>query len=58
MLLHELWLNPDEFGLSVENGEVTITGHAGTEAERELLVRRVSLVPGVVSVAVNEVAPL
>jgi CBS domain-containing protein len=56
VLLHELWLDPEDFGLSVESGEVTIAGHVGTEAERELLVRRISLVPGVVSVTVNEVA--
>lgn len=56
VLLHELWLDPEDFELSVQKGEVTITGHAGTEAERELLVRRISLVPGVVSVTVNEVA--
>ncbi len=56
VLLHELWLDPEDFELSVQNGEVTITGHAGTEGERELLVRRISLVPGVVSVTVNEVA--
>jgi CBS domain-containing protein len=56
VLLHELWLNPEDYALSIQNGEVTITGHTGTDAERDLLVRRISLVPGVVSVTVNEVA--
>jgi CBS domain-containing protein len=56
VLLHELWLDPQDFELSVRDGEVTIAGPAGTDEERELLVRRISLVPGVVSVAVKEVA--
>jgi CBS domain-containing protein len=56
VLLHELWLDPEEYALSVQKGEVTITGPARTEAERDLLIRRISLVPGVVSVAVREVA--
>jgi CBS domain-containing protein len=56
VLLHELWLDPEEYVLSVQGGEVTITGPTRTDAERDLLVRRISLVPGVVSVAVKEVA--
>jgi CBS domain-containing protein len=56
VLLHELWLDPEEYELSVQAGEVTISGPARTESERQLLVRRISLVPGVVSVAVQEVA--
>ncbi len=54
VLLHELWLDPTEFALSVKGGEVTITGHVHTDDERELLERRVRLVPGVVSVTVQE----
>jgi CBS domain-containing protein len=56
VLLHELWLDPEEYTLSVKGGEVTVTSQARTDEERELLVRRISLVPGVVSVAVKEVA--
>jgi CBS domain-containing protein len=56
VLLHELWLDPTDFSLSVRDGEVTITGHVPTSDERELLVRRIRLVPGVVSVTVQETA--
>ncbi len=54
VLLHELWLDPSEFEVEVTGGEVTVTGRALGDDERELLVRRVALVPGVVSVAVQE----
>jgi CBS domain-containing protein len=57
VLLHELWLDPTDFELAVEAGEVTITGRAHTEGERELLERRIRLVPGVVSVTVRETTP-
>jgi hypothetical protein len=40
----------------VERGEVTVAGHLPNEDERELLIRRVGLVPGVVSVEVRETA--
>ena len=56
VLLHELWLDPEEYSLSIQSGEVTVSGPARTEAERDLLVRRISLVPGVVSVSMKEVA--
>jgi CBS domain-containing protein len=57
VLLHELWLDPEDFELAVKGGEVTVTGGDGrTDGERELLVRRISLVPGVVSVVVRETA--
>jgi len=56
VLLHELWVNPEDFGLTVDRGEVTVTGRIGTESERELLLRRISLVPGVVSVTTQESA--
>ena len=54
VLIHELWLDPEDFQVLVERGEVTIEAPARTEAERELLVRRVGLVPGVVTVSVHE----
>ena len=38
----------------MKGGEVTITGHVHTDDERELLERRVRLVPGVVSVTVQD----
>ena len=54
VLLHELWLDPAEFELAVAGGEVRIGGRIHTDEERELLVRRIRLVPGVVSVTVRE----
>jgi CBS domain-containing protein len=56
VLLHELWLRPEDFQLTVKRGEVAVFGHFATEDERKLLVRRVTLVPGVVSVEVHETA--
>ncbi len=56
VLLHELWLDPGDFELAVQDGDVTITGRVQTEGEADLLLRRIRLVPGVVSVAVHEVA--
>ena len=54
VLLRELWLRPEDFELTVDRGEVTVAGHLPNEDERELLIRRVGLVPGVVSVEVRE----
>ena len=54
VLLRELWLRPEDFELTVDRGEVTVAGHLPNEDERELLIRRVGLVPGVVSVQVRE----
>ncbi len=56
VLLHELWLNPDEFRVSVDGGEVTVEADAQSDAERDLVVRRIGLVPGVVSVEVRTAA--
>jgi CBS domain-containing protein len=57
VLIHELWLNPDDFQVMVERGEVTVEAPARTQAERELLMRRIGLVPGVVTVSVHEMTP-
>jgi len=54
VLIHELWLNVEDFQIRVEQGEVTVEAPAQTQAERELLVRRIGLVPGVVTVSVHE----
>ena len=56
VLLRELWLRPEDFELTVDRGEVTVAGHLPNEDERDLLIRRVGLVPGVVSVEVRETA--
>jgi CBS domain-containing protein len=54
VLLHELWLDPTRIELVVAAGEVTVTGDFEDEAERELILRRIRLVPGVVSATVHE----
>jgi len=56
VLLRELWLRPEDFEITVDRGEVTVAGHLPNEDERDLLIRRVGLVPGVVSVEVRETA--
>lgn len=53
VLLHELWLTPEEFHVRVDHGDVTVEGRLDSAAERTLLARRVALVPGVVSVDVR-----
>jgi CBS domain-containing protein len=54
VLMRELWLRPDDFDLTVEGGEVTLAGHLPSDEERELLIRRVALVPGVITVELRE----
>lgn len=56
VLLHELWLDPGDFELHVEAGEVTVSGRIHGVDERSLIERRIRLVPGVVSVAIREPA--
>jgi CBS-domain-containing membrane protein len=55
VLVHELWLNPEDFQVTVERGEVTVEAPTQTHEERELLTRRIGLVPGVVTVDVHAV---
>jgi CBS-domain-containing membrane protein len=54
VLLRELWLDPREFDLRVEDGVVEIAGKFDAEDQREIVAQRLRLVPGVVSVAVRE----
>jgi len=56
VIVRELWLRPEDFELTVTRGEVTLAGHFAGDDERDLLIRRVTLVPGVVSVEVMETA--
>jgi CBS domain-containing protein len=58
VLVHELWLDPEDFEILVERGEVTVEAPARTQAERGLLERRIGLVPGVVTVSVHEMTPV
>jgi len=55
VLVHELWLNPEDFQVTVERGEVTVEAPTQTPDERALLARRIGLVPGVVTVDVHAV---
>jgi CBS domain-containing protein len=56
VLLQQLWMNPNTVELAVQNGEVTLSGPFEDESERELVVRRIRLVPGVVSAIVHDTA--
>ncbi len=49
-ILNDLWLDPDGFEISVDRGEVRISGQVDTKHDAELLQRWAALVPGVVSV--------
>jgi len=57
VLLQELWLDPDDFAVDVEQGDVTVAGSVRHTDEAVLLERRIRLVPGVVSVRIRETAP-
>jgi len=50
VLLRELWLDPRQFEVEVTRGEVTLRGPVDSEAEGALVRRRVTAVPGVVTV--------
>jgi CBS-domain-containing membrane protein len=54
VLFHELWLDPRDFNLSVHEGAVTLVGSFADEEQREIVARRLRLVPGVVSVELGE----
>jgi CBS-domain-containing membrane protein len=56
VLLHELWLDPREFELTVDEGVVTLAGSFADDTQREIVARRLRLVPGVVSIELREVA--
>jgi CBS domain-containing protein len=50
VLERTLWSGPEEVAVSVENGDVTLTGSLETEDDVALLVNLVARVPGVVGV--------
>jgi CBS domain-containing protein len=52
-ILNDLWLDPDRFQVTVEDGEVRIAGEVDTPHDAELLRRWAALVPGVVSVTAD-----
>jgi CBS-domain-containing membrane protein len=56
VLLHELWLDPRDFELAVDEGVVTIVGRFTDDEQREIVFSRLRLVPGVVSVELGEAA--
>ena len=56
VLLHELWLDPTDFELTVKDGEVTVAGQIRQDEEAALIERRIRLVPGVVSVRIEQTA--
>jgi CBS domain-containing protein len=50
VILQMLWIPPDDVGVSVAAGEVTLTGEVETQSEAELVEHFTRKVPGVVSV--------
>jgi osmotically-inducible protein OsmY len=54
--MHQLWVDPRGVELVVRDGEVTLSGPFEDEDERDLVVRRIRLVPGVVSAIVHDTA--
>lgn len=54
VLLRELWVDPRGFEVAVHDGSVELVGHFDSEEQREVALRRLRLVPGVVSLAIRE----
>lgn len=50
VVLRTLWIAPEQLGVRVDNGTVTLTGMLGTRDDAELLPEFVRRVPGVVAV--------
>ena len=50
VVLHTLWIAPEQLDLNVENGVVTLAGQVETKDDAELLPEFVRRVPGVVDV--------
>jgi len=56
VLLETLWIDPVSVDVTVEEGEVTVTGEVETRTVADLVPVYVSLVPGVLSVDVSRLA--
>lgn len=56
VLLHTLWIDPATVEVAVDEGKVSLTGTVDTRTIAEMIPAYVSLVPGVVSVDVSQVA--
>jgi CBS domain-containing protein len=50
VIVHTLWISPDQVDVKIAKGEVTLSGRLETKTDAELLPRFVERVPGVVSV--------
>jgi CBS domain-containing protein len=53
VLVHALWLGPEELDLTVRDGLVTITGAVDTESDARVVEQLVRGIPGVVDVAAD-----
>ena len=53
VLLHQLWLSPDDVVVTVEDGIVELTGRVETKTQAELVAAYALRVPGVVDVLSN-----
>src|SRR5581483_10682270 len=51
VILHTLWIPPEQVTVNVREGEVELTGCVDSEADAELVVSQARRVPGVVAVA-------
>ena len=50
VMLHLLWMSPDEIDVEVRGGEVTLSGEVETELLAKLLFEEIERVPGVIGV--------
>lgn len=50
VLLRILWIDPDAFEVTVDNGEASISGHAERRSTAEIIEETVRMVPGIVAV--------
>ena len=50
LILRTLWIAPERIDVTVENGEVSLSGEVESQADAEVLVKFAQRVPGVVTV--------
>ena len=53
VLLRALWLDPAGFDVTVNRGEVTVSGHVERRSTAEILAETIELVPGIVSTDID-----
>lgn len=53
ILLRTMWLDPDQFTVTVVDGVASITGHVERRSIAAMVEHAVSMVPGIVTVAAD-----